>query len=78
MAETTEERSNAKKKREEYRDRYKQQQKDMLANKAEWRKNYVGILDVIFKPGDVDMRSFCGTEGELEYAIEQLYANDGR
>jgi hypothetical protein len=41
-------------------------------------KNFKGIVDVISKPGYIDMESFMGTEDELEYVIESLYANDGR
>lgn len=78
MAETVEENSSARKKWAEYRDGYKQRQKEILANKAKLRETFRGIQDIIIKPGDVDMRSFSGTERELEYAIEQLYANDGR
>jgi hypothetical protein len=78
MAEIVQESSSAKKKRDEYRNAWKKKQREMKANKMKLRETFPKILDIIIKPGDVDMRTFCGTEDELEYHIEQLYANDGR
>jgi hypothetical protein len=78
MGKSTEYNSSVRTKRKEYRDRHERQQEERFKTKAKLRKEFVGILDVIVRPDDVDMRSFCGTEAELVYAIEQLYANDGR
>jgi len=66
-------------KRKEYREQHLQEEKDSREQKLKLVKaGDYRILDVIFKAGDVDMESFCGTELELAYAIEELYANDGR
>lgn len=70
--------SSAKTKWKEYRDKHQQRKKDFYANIAKWRENFQSIQDVIIVPDNVDMKSFCGTEGELRFAIERLYANDGR
>lgn len=49
-----------------------------LLKKAKLRREDFTLLGFTVVSDNVDMRSFCGTEAELAYAIEQLYANDGR
>ena len=77
MSESAEDDSSIRRKWKEYRERYKQQRKERLVTIAKLQEP-ISILDCIVTPGDVDMSSFCGTEAELVYAIETLYANDGR
>lgn len=65
-------------KRRKYRDTYHDEQKQRLGNLAERRAKFRGILDALIVPSNVHMDSFSGTEHELAYAMEELYANDGR
>jgi hypothetical protein len=37
----------------------------------------IKIKGIIFKPCNVDMETFSGTEWELEHSVERFYANDG-
>jgi hypothetical protein len=71
--------------RKEFRGRYLEEQAERLATlKAQWRANpsdkddYFKIKDVIFQAPSIDMKTFTGTEEELEVSMERLYANDGR
>lgn len=65
-------------KRRKYRDTYEDEKRKRLGSLAEAWAKFGGILDVLIVPSNVDMESFSGTEHELAYAMEQLYANDGR
>lgn len=76
MGECAEYSSSIRTKRKEYRDRYMREE-DLL-KKAKLRREDFTLLGFTVVSDNVDMRSFCGTEAELAYAIEQLYANDGR
>ena len=65
-------------KRRKYRDTYEDEKRKRLGTLAEARAKFRGIVDALIKPSNVDMESFSGTEHELAYAMEQVYANDGR
>lgn len=63
----------------EFRQQFKQKEKDLWPLKSKLRRlGAYEVLALVVKAGGVDMKSFCGTEAELAYAIEMLYANDGR
>jgi hypothetical protein len=64
----------------EYRKEYNEKQTEFLrpANKQRLREQFVEIVDVIVKPRSVDMKEFRGSEEQMRFAIEYLYANDGR
>lgn len=65
-------------KRRKYRDTYADERRKRLGTLAEARAKFRGIVDALIVPSNVDMESFSGTEHELAYAMEELYANDGR
>lgn len=73
---TSEESNRAK--RRKYRDTYHDENRRRLGNLAERRAKFLGIIDALIVPSNVHMESFSGTEQELTYAMEELYANDGR
>ena len=61
----------------EFRDQSKRESKERWARMKQ-NKESLEIEDVIIAPESVDWNSFCGTEVELTYAVEHLYANGGR
>jgi hypothetical protein len=61
-----------------YRDQHQQQRKELISRVRKNRDLAGPIIDILVKPDSIDMESFSGTERELEYAVEHLYANDGR
>jgi hypothetical protein len=58
--------------------RMQMKEENVLEPFAEARAKFRGIVDALIVPSNVDMESFSGTEHELAYAMEELYANDGR
>lgn len=60
----------------EYAKKYNRKWKEQLKDRQGFREGFEGLVDVVCCPDNVDMRTFCGTEIELSYAIEALYAND--
>lgn len=61
-----------------YRDRHKQHIRELVEKREEIRASIHGINYIIVVPSNINMKFFNGTEGELTYAVENLYANDGR
>jgi len=64
----------------EYRQAYAEKRKAWMSpeNRAELRKDFIEIVDVIIVPQSVDMKELNGSEEEMREKIEYLYANDGR
>ena len=70
-------------KRRKYRDEYEIEKGQFFRSRAKFRAKYqdltnIVITDAFIVPSNVDMESFCGTEHELTYAMEELYANYGQ
>jgi len=64
----------------EYRQAYAEKRKARMSpeNRAQLRKDFIEVVDVIIVPQSVDMKEFNGSEEEMQEKIEYLYANDGR
>ena len=62
--------------RKMYRAEFTEQNKEMLSTRPRDPEK-IEITGIIVKPCNVDMETFCGTEWELEHAVERFYANDG-
>lgn len=79
MEETTEPSSEKKQQWKEYCKQFDIQRKEDWKWKSKAIKaGEFEVKDFLVGPQGVDMKSFCGTEIELAYAIEQLYSNNGR
>lgn len=68
-------------KRRKYRDEYEEKHA-FMRSRAKFKamvpdRTEMKIEEVFIVPSIVDMESFIGTEHELAYAMEELYANYG-
>lgn len=72
MSKCTEQSTTSKRSWDEYREHYKG------SDRTELREKIEAVEHVVFKPSSVNMKAFCGSELELAYGIEKLYANYGR
>jgi hypothetical protein len=64
-----------KMRREKYRLEHEQRRKEMIARVKKDKTLLGPIQEIIIEPDNVDMNTFTGTETELTYHIESLYAN---
>lgn len=65
--------------RKNYRDEHKESEARRFTamRRAIQQGNMPTIGGILEKPEDVDMENFVGSEDELEWMVERLFANDG-
>lgn len=82
MDKTNDEEPSAKRRKIEYRDRYKSNHtgfvEEMAAMKRAGTVESPEIVDIVVCPRVVNWKTFTGTESEFRVAVERLYASDGR
>jgi len=68
-----------KRKLDEYRNEFYEERGELLEKMRQaWKNGNLEFTDIIVVRGDVDMTKFCGSYKEFVWAVENLYANDGR
>jgi hypothetical protein len=62
--------------RKMYRAEFTEQHKAMVSTMRRDSEE-IKIKGIVIKPCSIDMETFCGTEWELEHAVERFYTNYG-